>query len=192
MMRILKRLNSLLKSRFKRVFLPENFIKAICYILCSKNAWECLWIIFTNNFDHLKTSSVNFSKSPSEIKHELEEITLKVDFDFCNDQEIKSILLKYVALTLKLVWELRVSELILNGFSNSLLASLFSGCSLYIEHICFLRFEDIQDKPLQLDLDGSWTGDLKALVSWLCNRLEMHFAVQLRRSWRGRQRENER
>ena len=122
--------------------------------------------MFTNNFDHLKTSSVKFSKSPSEIKHELEEVALKIDFDFCNDQEIKSILQKYVAQTLKLVWELRVSELILNGFSNFLLANLFSGYSLYIEHICFLRFEDIRDKPLQLDLDGSWTRDLKALVSW--------------------------
>ena len=147
--------------------LPKDFIRAICHILCSNDAWECLRIVFKNNFDHLKTSGVKFCKSPFEIKHRLEEVTLKVDFDICYDKEIKSILYKHVAQTLMLVWKLRVSELILNGFSNSLLASLFSGYSLFIEHICFLRFEDIRDKPLQLDLDGSWTGDLKALVSWL-------------------------
>ena len=161
-----KLLEFVIKISNQDSILSESFIRAICHILYSNDEWKYMNIIFTNNFDFPKTFDVKFFKSTSEIKHKLKEVTIKVDFDFCNDQEIQNILYKHITQTLMFVCELRVSELILNGFSNSLLASLLSGYSLFIENICFLRIEDLQDKPLQLDLDGGWTENLIALVSW--------------------------
>ena len=145
----------------------EELIKIICYQLNSIKNWKYLNITFVDGFNYPKTLGIESCLNHSNVEHELKEVSLTIDFDSIKNEEIEARLLEHLGLTLKCICELGTRELILKGFSNSLLASLIEKYSKYLQHVCFLRIEELRDKQLNLNLDGSWTENLKSLVSLL-------------------------
>ena len=148
-------------------FQHKELIKIICYQLNSVKTCKYLNISFCDTFNFPKTLGIESSLKYSDVKHELKEVNLTIDFDSNKNEEIIARLLEHLGLILKCICELGIRELILKGFSNSLLANLLDNFSKYLKLVCFLRIEELRDKQLNLSLDGSWTENLKSLVSLL-------------------------
>ena len=143
----------------------KELIKIIYHQLNSAKTCKYLNIIFYDTFDFPKTLGIESSLRYFDVEHELEEVSLIIDFEFHKNEEIKIRLLEYLGPILKCICRLKISELILKGFSNSLLSNLLYNFSEYLQLVSFLRIEELRSKQLKLDLDGSWTEDLKSLVS---------------------------
>ena len=163
----------------------KELIKIIYHQLNSVKICKYLSITFCDTFNFPKTLGIESNLKYSDVEHELKEVSLVIDFEFHKNEEIKTRLLEYLGPTLKCICRLGASELILKGFSSSLLASLLDNFSKYLQLVCFLRIEEIRGKQLRLDLDGSWTEDLKSLVSLPAHSLEMHFTLRVRTAQRG-------
>ena len=157
----------------------KDLIKIIYHQLNAIKNWKSLIITFCDFFNYPKSLGIESSLKYSDVEHELEEVTLIIDCDFNKNEEIKSKLLEYLKPTLECIYRLEVSELILKEFSSSLLANLLDNWSKYLQLVCLLRIEELRDKQLKLDLDGSWTENLKSLVSLPAHSLEMLFTLRV-------------